>query len=247
VDQGNNRQSLGILILLLVSSLRPNLAFAALCFMLAAAIMVSVLHDVLLWAFREGYTHGRADAGKVVAMEIFANWSLYRFAQDRASGSPFFSFHCYVFFVESLKPDLNLVPIRVRDISVGQPLGKLTTTEQASSRPFDLGHGTVDILGVHEPKAEMGDATSQTSRCSVLREGENVVPSRRLRVDEAVPAPVFKEAKDLLVESQCTFSVSNRKIDMREAIRRNHESYTFPVIESSHPMTARIAEPLTHY
>jgi hypothetical protein len=62
-------------------------------------------------------------------------------------------------------------------------------------------------------------------------------------VDEAIPAPVLTETKDLFVEPQCTFSVSNRKIDMREAIRGNHESFTFPVIESSHG----IAEPPTHY
>jgi hypothetical protein len=36
----------------------------------------------------------------------------------------------------------------------------------------------------------------------------------------------------LLVEAQCTFSVSNGKIDMCEAIRGNHESFTIPAIES---------------
>ena len=50
-------------------------------------------------------------------------------------------------------------------------------------------------------------------------------------MNEAIPAPVLTETKDLLVEPQCTFSVSNRKIDMREAIRGNHESFTFPVID----------------
>jgi hypothetical protein len=58
----------------------------------------------------------------------------------------------------------------------------------------------------------------------VLRERQNVVPSLRLRVDEAIPAPILTETKDLLVEPQCTCSVSNCKIDVREAVRLDHRN-----------------------
>ena len=76
----------------------------------------------------------------------------------------------------------------------------------------------------------MRHAANRAGRAGVLCERQDVVPSRRLRVNEAIHAAVLTETKDLLVEPQCTFSVSSRKVDMREATRGNHESSTFPVI-----------------
>src|SRR6202171_6453774 len=99
----------------------------------------------------------------------------------------------------SLEPDLNFVSIRVGDVSVGRAGSELATTEQASSGAFALGDGTVDVVGVHEPKAEMRDATTETGRGGVLGEGEDVVPTRRLSVDEPVSAPVLTQTEDLLV------------------------------------------------
>ncbi len=58
----------------------------------------------------------------------------------------------------SLEPDLNFIAIRIGDVSVGKAGSELATTEQPPSGAFDLGDGTVDVLGVHEPKAEMCDA-----------------------------------------------------------------------------------------
>ena len=56
----------------------------------------------------------------------------------------------------------------------------------------------------------MRHAANRAGRAGVLRE-------------QAIPAPVLTETKDLLVEPQCTFGVSNRKVDMCES--------TFPVID----------------
>jgi hypothetical protein len=131
----------------------------------------------------------------------------------------------------SFKPDLNLVAIRIGDVRVGEAWSKLAAAEQPPAGALDFRNGTVDVVRVQEPKTEMRHAANRAGRAGVFRERQDVVPSRRLRVDEAIPAPVLTETKDLLVEPQCTFSVSNRKIDMREAIRGNHESFTFPVID----------------
>ena len=130
----------------------------------------------------------------------------------------------------SLKPDLNLVAIRIGDVRVGEARSKLTATEQPPTGALDFRNGAVDVVRVHEPKTEMRHAANRAGRAGVLRERQDVVPSGRLRVNEAIPAPVLTQTKDLLVEPQCTLSVSNRKVDMREAIRGNHESSTFPVI-----------------
>lgn len=54
----------------------------------------------------------------------------------------------------SLEPDLNFVAIRIGDVSVGEAGSELATTEQAPVGAFDRGDGTVDVVGVHEPKAE---------------------------------------------------------------------------------------------
>ena len=47
----------------------------------------------------------------------------------------------------SFEPDLNLVAIRIGDVSVGKAGSELATTEQATSGAFDLGDGTVDVVG----------------------------------------------------------------------------------------------------
>jgi hypothetical protein len=100
----------------------------------------------------------------------------------------------------SLKPDLNFVAIRIGDVGVGEAWGELATMEQAPSGAFDVGDGTIDVIGVHQSKAEMSDAATETSRGRVLREGEDVVPTRRLSVDEPISAPVLTQTEDLLVE-----------------------------------------------
>src|SRR6266481_3505571 len=122
----------------------------------------------------------------------------------------------------SFEPDLNLVAIRIGDVSVGEAGSELATTEQAPSGAFDLGDGTVDVVGVHEPKAEMRDAAPETGRGGVLGEGEDVVPTRRLSVDEPISAPVLMQTKDLLVEPQRASQVAHREIDVRKAVGLNH-------------------------
>jgi hypothetical protein len=39
-----------------------NLLIGVFCFLIAAALLVSALHDVLRWAFEEGRTRGRTEA-----------------------------------------------------------------------------------------------------------------------------------------------------------------------------------------
>src|SRR6266849_10944330 len=91
----------------------------------------------------------------------------------------------------SFEPDLNLVAIRIGDVSVGEAGSELTTTEQVPSGAFDLGDGTVDVSRLHQPKAEMCDAASETGPGWVLREGEDVVPTGGLSVDESISTPVL--------------------------------------------------------
>jgi hypothetical protein len=102
----------------------------------------------------------------------------------------------------SLEPDLNLVAIRIGDVSVGLARGKLATTEQAPSGAFDLGDRKIDVVWVYAPKAEMRYAATETGRGRVLGEGEDVVPARRLSVDEPISAPVLTQTEDLLIEPQ---------------------------------------------
>src|SRR2546426_11163100 len=102
----------------------------------------------------------------------------------------------------SLEPDLNFVAVRIGDVSVGEAGSELATTEQVPSGAFDLGDGTVDVVGVHEPKAEMRDASPKTGRGGILGEAEDVVPTRRLSVDEPISASVLTQTEDLLIESQ---------------------------------------------
>src|SRR6266403_5330277 len=102
----------------------------------------------------------------------------------------------------SLEPDLNFIAIRIGDVSVGKAGRELATTEQPPSGAFGLGDGTVNVLGVHEPKAEMCDAPTETGGGGVLGEGEDVVPARSLSVHQPISAPVLAETEDLLVEPQ---------------------------------------------
>ena len=102
----------------------------------------------------------------------------------------------------SFEPDLNLVAIRIGDVSVWEAGSELATTEQTPSGAFDLGDGTLDVGGLHQPKAEMGDAAAETGRGWVLGEAEDVVPARSLSVDESISAPVLAQTEDLFVEPQ---------------------------------------------
>src|SRR4029077_17688732 len=122
----------------------------------------------------------------------------------------------------SLEPDLNFVAIRIGDVGVGKAGSERATTEQAPPAAFDFGDGTVDVVGVHEPKAEMRDAPPETGPGGVLGEGEDVVPTRRLSVNEPISAPVLTQTEDLLVESQRASQVAHREIDMRKAVGLNH-------------------------
>src|SRR5258708_33077926 len=122
----------------------------------------------------------------------------------------------------SLEPDLDFVAIRIGDVSVREAGSEIATTEQVPSGAFDLGDGTVDVVGVHEAKAEMRDAAPETGRGGVLSEGEDVVPTRRLSVDEPISARVLTQTEDLLVEPQRASQVAHREIDVRKAVGLNH-------------------------
>src|SRR5260370_17610326 len=102
----------------------------------------------------------------------------------------------------SLEPDLNFIAIRIGDVSVGKAGRELATTEQPPSGAFDLGDGTVDVLGVHEPKAEMCDARTETGGGGGLGEGDDVVPARSLSVDQAISPPVLAQTQNPFVEPQ---------------------------------------------
>src|SRR6266853_513508 len=122
----------------------------------------------------------------------------------------------------SLEPNLNFVAIRIGDVSVWEAGSELATTEHAPSGAFDLGDGMFDVVGVHKPKAEMRDASPETGHGGVLGEGEDVVPTRRLSVDEPISAPVLTQTEDLIVESQRASQVAHREIDVRKAVGLNH-------------------------
>ena len=122
----------------------------------------------------------------------------------------------------SFEPDLNLVAIRIGDVSVGKTGSELTTTQQAPSGVFDLGDGTVDVSGLHQTKAEMRDAAAETSPGWVLAEREDVVPARSLGVDQSISTPVLTQSKDLLVEPQRASQVPDGEINVRQAVSVNH-------------------------
>src|SRR5437879_3073441 len=124
----------------------------------------------------------------------------------------------------SLEPDLNLVAIRIGDVSVGEARSEFATTEQATSRAFDLGDGTVDVVGLHQPKAEMCDAAVETGLGGILGESEDVVPPRSLSVDESISAPVLTQTKNLLVKPQRASQVPDGEVDVRKAVSLNHNN-----------------------
>jgi len=78
----------------------------------------------------------------------------------------------------SFEPDLNFVAIRIGHVSVREAGSELATTEQSPSGAFHFGDGTVDVVGVHEPKAEMCDAATETGGRGILCEADDVVPAR---------------------------------------------------------------------
>src|SRR6266480_3922016 len=110
----------------------------------------------------------------------------------------------------SFEPDLNLVAIRIGNVSVGEARSELATTEQATSGAFDLGDGTVDVVGLHQPKAKMSDAAVETGLGGILGEGDDVVPARSLSMDKSVPTPVLAQTEDLLVEPQRASQIADR-------------------------------------
>src|SRR2546429_5120439 len=97
----------------------------------------------------------------------------------------------------SFEPDLISVAIRIGDVSVGEAGSDLATTEQAPSRAFDLADGTVDVAGVHEPKAEMRDAPAETGGRGVFRVGDVLVPVQGLGVVHAAPTPLLAHPAQL--------------------------------------------------
>jgi hypothetical protein len=62
----------------------------------------------------------------------------------------------------------------------------------------------VDVVGVHEPKAEMCDAPTETGSGGVLDKGDYVVPAGSLSMDESISTPVLAKTEDLFVEPQRT-------------------------------------------
>src|SRR2546422_11700094 len=109
----------------------------------------------------------------------------------------------------SFEPDLNFVAIRIGDVSVGEAGSKLAATKQAASGAFDLRDGTVDVLGVHEPKAEMCDAPAETGGGGVLDQGDDGVPAGSLRMGESISTPVIARTEELFVEPQRAAQVAH--------------------------------------
>src|SRR5882762_4170115 len=56
--------------------------------------------------------------------------------------------------------------------------------------------GVAATAGVSGRGSSAAVGKHRSAFAGVLRERQDVVPSRRLRVDEAIPAPVFTETKD---------------------------------------------------
>ena len=109
----------------------------------------------------------------------------------------------------SLEPDLDLVAIRIGDVSVGESGSEFAATEQAPSGLFDFSDSMVDVAWGHEPEAEMRDAPAETGGGGVLGEGDDVVPARSLSMDESVSAPVFAQTENLFVEPQSASQITD--------------------------------------
>src|SRR6266403_690142 len=134
---------------------------------------------------------------------------------------------------------------------LGKAGRELATTEQPPSGAFDLGDGTVDVLGVHEPKAEMCDARTETGGGGVLGEGDDVVPTRSLSVDESISAPVLAQTEDLFVEPQRASQIPDGEIDMSKAVGLNHcyfeilstPGYTSLAASQRYPILFQVGRP----
>src|SRR5467141_106437 len=122
----------------------------------------------------------------------------------------------------SFEPDLDFVAIRIGHVSVREARSELATTEQSPSGAFHLGDGTVDVVGVHEPKAEMCDAPTETGGGVVLDKGDDVVPTGSLGMDESISTPVLLQTEDPFVEPQRTSQVADGEINVRKAVGLNH-------------------------
>src|ERR1039457_5441933 len=122
----------------------------------------------------------------------------------------------------SFEPDLNFVAIRIGDVSVGEAGSELATTKQAPSGAFNLGDGRVSCAGAPEPKAKMCDAATETGGGGVLREGNDVVSTGSVSMDESISTPVLAQTEDLLVEPQRASEVPDGEIDVRKAVCLNH-------------------------
>ena len=134
----------------------------------------------------------------------------------------------------SFEPDLNFVAIRIGDVSVGEAGSELAATKQAPSGVFDLGDGTIDVAGIHEPKTEMCDAPAETGGGGVLDKGDDVVPAGSLSMDESLSTPVLAQSEDLLVEPQRASQIADGEIDMRKAVGLNHCYFVSPPNDKAH-------------
>ncbi len=56
----------------------------------------------------------------------------------------------------------------------------------------------------------MRNAAPETGRGGVLGEAEDVVPTRRLSVDDPISAPILTQTEDLLVKPQRASQVAHR-------------------------------------
>ena len=127
--------------------------------------------------------------------------------------------------VRSLEPDLNLVAIRIGHVRVGKPWSKLASPEQPASRALDFRNRVVDVVRVYEPKTEMRHAANCRRPCwgPPRTFTMSCLPGACVWTRPS-PRPYYTETKDLLVEPQRTRGVSNRKIDMREAVSPDHRN-----------------------
>src|SRR5256885_2723585 len=97
----------------------------------------------------------------------------------------------------SFEPDLNFVAIGIGHVSIREAGSELATTEQSPSGAFHLGDGTLDVVGVHEPKAEMCDAPTETGGGGSLAKSDDVVPARSLSMDDSLSTPVLAQTEGL--------------------------------------------------
>ena len=122
----------------------------------------------------------------------------------------------------SFEPDLNLVAIRIGNVSIGEAGSKLATAEQAPSGAFGFGDGTVDVTGIHQPKAEVRNATAETGGGWIMGKGDGVVPAGGPGVDESISPSILAQPKDLLTKPKRASQVPDGKIYVGKAVSLNH-------------------------